>query len=101
MTAFISSVFGVFEILILIIIGYFLTARGWFNSHSSKVIAKVVTRCIARLYDRHHLIEVHCGYAFALVTGFVLPGVIHDDPFRLVISGLLLVESTKVAKRHL
>ncbi len=50
MTAFISSVFGVFEILILIIIGYFLTARGWFNSHSSKVIAKVVTQVALPAY---------------------------------------------------
>lgn len=50
MTAFISSVFGVLEILILIAIGYFLTARGWFNDHSSKIIAKVVTQVALPAY---------------------------------------------------
>lgn len=50
MTAFISSVFGVLEILILIAIGYFLTARGWLNDHSSKIIAKVVTQVALPAY---------------------------------------------------
>ncbi|MFD1429100.1 AEC family transporter [Lacticaseibacillus mingshuiensis] len=44
MTVFLSSLFGVCEILILIALGYFLTARGWFDDRSSRIIAKVVTQ---------------------------------------------------------
>lgn len=50
MSALISSIFGVLEILILIGIGYWLTAIGWFNDRSSKVIAKVVTQIALPAY---------------------------------------------------
>ncbi len=50
MTAFLSSVFGVLEILILIAIGYALTAVGWFNDRSSRIIAKVVTQVALPAY---------------------------------------------------
>ena len=49
-TAFSSSVAGVTEILILIAIGYWLTARGWFTDRSSKIIAKVVTQVALPAY---------------------------------------------------
>ncbi|MCI1986962.1 MAG: AEC family transporter [Lactobacillus sp.] len=50
MTAFLSSIFGVFEILILIAIGYGLTAAGWFDDRSSRLIAKVVTQIALPAY---------------------------------------------------
>ncbi|WP_390407638.1 AEC family transporter [Lacticaseibacillus jixiensis] len=50
MTAFLSSVFGVLEILILIAIGYILTAVGWLDDRSSRIIAKVVTQVALPAY---------------------------------------------------
>ncbi|MHA3066998.1 AEC family transporter [Lacticaseibacillus saniviri] len=50
MTAFIASVFGVCEILILIILGYWLSAKGWFNDHSGTLIAKIVTQIVLPAY---------------------------------------------------
>lgn len=93
MTAFISSVFGVLEILILIAIGYFLTARGWFNDHSSKIIAKVVTQVALPAYMIVTIASKFTAPMFAATLArFVFPSPFHDDPICLIISGLLLIE---------
>ena len=50
MTAFLSSLMGVSEILILIIVGYWLAAIGWLRQDSGKVIAKIVTQVALPAY---------------------------------------------------
>lgn len=50
MTAFISSVLGVTEILVLIALGYFLAAKNWLSKDSGKIIAKIVTQVALPAY---------------------------------------------------
>lgn len=50
MTAFTSAVLGVSEILILIVLGYWLAAIGWLGKGSSKAIAKIVTQVALPAY---------------------------------------------------
>ncbi|WP_125703972.1 AEC family transporter [Lacticaseibacillus daqingensis] len=50
MSVFLASLAGVSEILILIAIGYALTAAGWFTDRSSQVIAKLVTQVALPAY---------------------------------------------------
>ncbi|MCI1284309.1 MAG: AEC family transporter [Lacticaseibacillus songhuajiangensis] len=50
MTAFISSLLGVSEILILIALGYFLAARHWLGPDSGKIIARIVTQVALPAY---------------------------------------------------
>ncbi|WDF83039.1 AEC family transporter [Lacticaseibacillus pabuli] len=50
MTAFLSSLMGVSEILILIIVGYWLAAIGWLRKDSGKIIAKIVTQVALPAY---------------------------------------------------
>lgn len=50
MTAFISSLLGVTEILVLIALGYWLAAKNWLSRDSSKIIAKIVTQVALPAY---------------------------------------------------
>lgn len=50
MTAFLSSLMGVSEILILIVLGYLLAAAGWLRPGSGKIIAKIVTQVALPAY---------------------------------------------------
>ncbi|KRM71937.1 AEC family transporter [Lacticaseibacillus brantae] len=83
MAAFVSSVFGVLEILILIGLGYWLTARGWFDDHSSKLIAKIVTQIalpaymivtISDKFTANELKQLLPELRFPLLSMFILFG---------------------------
>ncbi|KRM86627.1 AEC family transporter [Lacticaseibacillus thailandensis] len=50
MQAFLSSVFGVAEIIILIAVGYWLSARHWLSAQSGKIIAKIITQVALPAY---------------------------------------------------
>ncbi|WP_461224972.1 AEC family transporter [Lacticaseibacillus suihuaensis] len=50
MSAFASSIGGVLEILVLIALGYGMTAIGWFDDRASRVISKVVLQAALPAY---------------------------------------------------
>lgn len=50
MAVFLSSVSGVFIILVMVAIGYILTERGWFDEDSSKLISRLVTQIALPAY---------------------------------------------------
>ncbi len=50
MAVFLSSVSGVFIILVMVAIGYILTERGWFDEKSSKLISRLVTQIALPAY---------------------------------------------------
>ncbi|WP_179394375.1 AEC family transporter [Lacticaseibacillus absianus] len=50
MTVLFSSLAGVAEILLLVALGYWLTAIGWFTDRTSQIIAKVVTQVALPAY---------------------------------------------------
>ncbi|KIS03783.1 AEC family transporter [Paucilactobacillus wasatchensis] len=50
MAVFLSSVSGVFIILVMVAIGYILTERGWFDESSSKLISRLVTQIALPAY---------------------------------------------------
>lgn len=90
MTAFLSSLGGVSEILILVAIGYALTAIGWFNDHSSRVIAKVVTQVALPAY----MIDTICSRFSAQELAALLP----DLRFPVLSMAILFVLSFLVAR---
>ncbi|KRN18642.1 AEC family transporter [Lacticaseibacillus camelliae] len=90
MTAFLSSLGGVAEILILVAIGYGLTAIGWFDDHSSRVIAKVVTQVALPAY----MIDTICSRFSAHELATLLP----DLRFPVLSMALLFALSFVVAR---
>lgn len=90
MTSFLSSLGGVSEILILVAIGYGLTALGWFNDRSSRVIAKVVTQVALPAY----MIETICSRFSARELAALLP----DLRFPVLSMAILFALSFVVAR---
>ena len=90
MTAFLSSLGGVSEILILVALGYALTARGWFDDRSSRIIAKVVTQVALPAY----MVETICGRFTARELARLLP----DLRFPVLSMSILFGLSFGVAK---
>lgn len=90
MTAFLSSLGGVSEILILVALGYALTARGWFDDRSSRIIAKVVTQVALPAY----MVETICGRFTARELARLLP----DLRFPVLSMAILFGLSFGVAK---
>ncbi|MFD1392561.1 AEC family transporter [Lacticaseibacillus jixianensis] len=90
MTAFLSSLGGVTEILLLVAIGYGLTAIGWFNDRSSRVIAKVVTQVALPAY----MIDTICSRFSAGELKALLP----DLRFPVLSMALLFGLSFAVAR---
>ncbi|KRM11653.1 AEC family transporter [Paucilactobacillus suebicus] len=50
MGVFLSSVSGVFVILVMVAIGYILNERGWFDENSTRMISKLVTQVALPAY---------------------------------------------------
>lgn len=50
MAVFLSSVSGVFIILVMVAIGYILNERGWFDEKSTRMISKLVTQIALPAY---------------------------------------------------
>lgn len=50
MSVFLDSISGVLVILVMILVGYFLARAGWFDDHSSRLIARLVTQVALPCY---------------------------------------------------
>lgn len=50
MTTFVNSISGVLIILVMIVVGYVLTKRGWFDAKTPSLIAKLVTQLALPCY---------------------------------------------------
>ncbi|WP_225046656.1 AEC family transporter [Lacticaseibacillus kribbianus] len=84
MSALLSSIGGVSEILILIAIGYALTALGWFDDRASRIISKVVLQValpaymlvtITGKFTAHELLTLLPDLRFPVLSMAILFGV--------------------------
>lgn len=78
---FLQSISGVIIILVLIIVGYVLAARGWFPGSTDKLIAKLVTQIglpcymidtITSRFTAHQLIGIIPDLVFPIISMLIL-----------------------------
>lgn len=94
MDVFLNAVQGVLSILIMIVIGYVLSSKGWFDAKSSRLLSRLVVNIalpaymisnIVTTYDRQKLIHLAGG----LIIPFASMGICYG--FSLALSHLLKI----------
>lgn len=84
MSVFLNSISGVLVILVMISVGYFLARAGWFDEHSSRLIARLVTQIalpcymldtITRNFTTAELSQLLPNLKFPVVSMLILFGI--------------------------
>ncbi|SQI09546.1 membrane transport protein [Streptococcus pasteurianus] len=59
MTTFVNSISGVLVILVMVMVGYVLAKKGWFDDQTSSLIAQLVQSGFTMLHDLYDCWSFH------------------------------------------